>query len=158
MGIIAGFSCICTTVGLHILNLNNAWKKAIWELCKVATLCFEQILEAAAFETASVQSLISQTMQIRWARHGGLCWRSKDEPISEILLWTLTHEHTSVGQLWKSCIHQLCADTGYCLENLPRVMANRDGWWEKFKESVLSTHLDDVFIIKKHIFCISVSW
>ena len=37
----------------------------------------------------------------------------------------LQHGHTSVGQPTKTYIHQLCADTGYRLENLPRVMANR---------------------------------
>ena len=39
-----------------------------------------------------------------------------------------------------SIINSVC-----CLEDLQRVMTDRDGWWEKkSKESVLSTHDDDV--------------
>ena len=36
-------------------------------------------------------------------------------------------------------IHQLCVDTEYSLEDLPRAMADRDGWQErKSKDSMLS--------------------
>ena len=41
-------------------------------------------------------------------------------------------------------IHQLCADTGCCLEDLPSVMADRDTRQDiKSKESVLSACYDD---------------
>ena len=33
---------------------------------------------------------ITKTIQVRWTRHAGHCWRSKDELISETLLWTPT--------------------------------------------------------------------
>ena len=59
-------------------------------------------------------------------RHAGDCWGHKDELINGYLLWTPTHGHTSVGQPAKTYIHLLCVDTGYCTENLPRVMAHRD--------------------------------
>ena len=71
---------------------------------------------------------ISQTIQVRQTRHAGHCWRSRDKLISDVLLWTHTHGHTSVGRPAKTYIHQLCADTGCHLEDLPREMANRDGW------------------------------
>ena len=38
---------------------------------------------------------------------GGHCWWSKDELISNILLWTTTHGHTSVDQPAKTYIRQL---------------------------------------------------
>ena len=44
---------------------------------------------------------ISKTIEVkrtRQTRHAGLCWRSKDELISDTLLWTPTHGRTSVGQ------------------------------------------------------------
>ena len=41
---------------------------------------------------------ISKTIQIKWKRHKGHCWRSKDELISNILPWTPSHVHASVGQ------------------------------------------------------------
>ena len=69
---------------------------------------------------------ISQTIQIRWTRHAGHCWRSKAELISNGILWTPTHEHT--GQPTKTYIHQLWGDTGYRLGDLPRAMTDRDGW------------------------------
>ena len=33
---------------------------------------------------------ISKTIQVRRTRHAGHCWRSKDELISDVLLWTPT--------------------------------------------------------------------
>ena len=46
-------------------------------------------------------------IQVRWARH---CWRSKDELICDLLQWTPTNGHASVGWLAKSSIHQLSVD------------------------------------------------
>ena len=63
---------------------------------------------------------ISQTIQVRWTRHVGHCWGSKNKFISYVLQWTSTHEHTSVGQLAKTYIHQLCMDTGCCRNDLLR--------------------------------------
>ena len=34
----------------------------------------------------------------------------------------------------KTYIHQLWADSGYRLEDLPRAMIDRDGLWKKVKE------------------------
>ena len=34
---------------------------------------------------------ITKTIQVRRTRHAGHCWRSKDELISDVLLWTPTH-------------------------------------------------------------------
>ena len=31
---------------------------------------------------------ITKTIQVRWTRHAGHCWRSRDELISDILQWT----------------------------------------------------------------------
>ena len=69
----------------------------------------------------------------RWAKHAGHGWRSKDKLKSNLLQWTSTYGHTSIGQLAKICIHPLCVDTGCHLEDLPGVMANRDGWQVRVK-------------------------
>ena len=34
---------------------------------------------------------ITKTIQVRRARHAGHCWRSRDELISDVLLWTPAH-------------------------------------------------------------------
>ena len=57
--------------------------------------------------------LITQTTQIRW-RPTGCCLRSKDELITVILVWMLTHENGSVDRLVKSYGNLFCAVTWYC--------------------------------------------
>ena len=76
---------------------------------------------------------ISQIIQVRWVSHFGHCWRRKNKLISDVLRWTPTHGHTSVSQPAKTYIHQLCADIGCCLEDLPRVIDCRGGWREEVK-------------------------
>ena len=46
---------------------------------------------------------------------------------------TPIHGHTSVNGPVKSFIRHLCADTGCRLEDLPGVMADRDGRWDRVK-------------------------
>ena len=62
---------------------------------------------------------ISHASEVRRIRHSGHCWKSKDELISDILLWTPTHGCSSVGQSAKTYIYHLCMDMGCCLEDLP---------------------------------------
>ena len=41
---------------------------------------------------------ISKTMQVRRTKHAGHCWRSKDELISDVLLWTPAYGQAKVGR------------------------------------------------------------
>ena len=41
---------------------------------------------------------IRKTIQVRWTRHAGHCWRSRDEPISDVLLWTTTYCRAKAGR------------------------------------------------------------
>ena len=41
---------------------------------------------------------ITKTIQVRRTRHAGPCWRSRDEPINEVLLWTPSHGRAKTGQ------------------------------------------------------------
>ena len=41
---------------------------------------------------------ITKTIKVRWTRHAGHCWRSRDELISDVLLWTPSHERAKAGQ------------------------------------------------------------
>ena len=87
---------------------------------------------------------ISKTIQVKQTRHAGHSWRSKDEFISDVLLWTSTHGCASVGQLARTYLNQLCADTGSSLENLPGAMNDGDRWRERESgKSVLTVQLDD---------------
>ena len=55
---------------------------------------------------------ITKTIQVRWTRHAGHCWRSRDEFISDVLLWTPTYGRAKAGQPARTYMQQLCEDTG----------------------------------------------
>ena len=89
---------------------------------------------------------ISLTIQVRWTKHAGHCWRSKDQLMSGILLWTPTHRCVRVGWPAKTCIHQYCVDTRHSLEDLLGWM-DKDGWWERVRplQAVNTTWWDIYF-------------
>ena len=74
---------------------------------------------------------ISQVIRERRARFAGHCWRAKDWLISDVLLWTPKHGHTSVGRPYKTFIQQLCEDLNCQIEDLPGAMNDRDDWRER---------------------------
>ena len=77
---------------------------------------------------------ITKTIQVRRTRHAGHCWRSRDELISDVLLWTPTHDRAKAGRPARTYIQQLCEDTGCCPEDLPEAMNDRDKWRERVKD------------------------
>ena len=58
---------------------------------------------------------ITKTIKIRRTRHAGHCWRSRDELISDVLLWTSSHGRAKAGRPVRSFIQQLYADTDVAL-------------------------------------------
>ena len=84
---------------------------------------------------------ITKTIQVRRTKHAGHYWRSKDELISDVLLWNPSHGWAKVGRLARTYIQQLCADTRCRLEELPGVMDDRDG--RRDRVSVLAAWHDD---------------
>ena len=77
---------------------------------------------------------IRKTVQVRRTRHGGHCWRSRDELIRDVLLWTPTHGRAKAGRPARTYIQQLCEDTGCCPEDLPRAMNDREEWRERVRD------------------------
>ena len=71
---------------------------------------------------------ITKTIQVRQTRH---CWRSRDELISDVLLWTPTFGRAKAGRPAWTYIQQLCEDTGCSPEDLPEAMNDREKWWER---------------------------
>ena len=69
---------------------------------------------------------IMKTIQVRRTRHAGHCWRSKDDLISDVLLWTPTYGWAKAGRPAQTYIQQLCEDTGCNPEDLPEAMNNRE--------------------------------
>ena len=74
---------------------------------------------------------IMKTIQARRTRHAGPCWRSREELISDVLLWTPTHDRAKAGRTY---IQQLCEDTGCCPEYLPEAMNNRETWRARVRD------------------------
>ena len=70
------------------------------------------------------------TIIIRRTRNAGHRWRSRDEFISDVLLWTPLHGQAKAGRPARTYIQQLCADTGCSPEDLTKAMDNRKGWRE----------------------------
>ena len=62
--------------------------------------------------------LITKTIQVRWTRHAEHCWRSRDELISDVLLWSPTYGRAKAGWPARTYIQQLCEDTGCSPEDL----------------------------------------
>ena len=76
---------------------------------------------------------ITKTIQVRRTRYAGHCWRSKDELISDVLLWTPTYGCAKAGRPARTYIQQLCEDTGCNPEDLPEAMNDREKWRERVR-------------------------
>ena len=77
---------------------------------------------------------ITKTIQVRRTRHAGHCWRSRDELIRDVLLWTPTYGRAKAARPARTYIQQLCEDTGCSPEDLPEVMNDREKWRERVRD------------------------
>ena len=78
--------------------------------------------------------LITKTIPIRRNRHAGHCWISRDEFISDVLLWTPSHGRPVAGRPARTYILQLREDTGCSPEDLPEAMNDRERWRERIRD------------------------
>ena len=81
---------------------------------------------------------ITKTIQVRWTRHVGHCWRNRDELISDVLLWTPTYGQTKAGRPARTYVQQLCEDTVCSPEDLPEAMNGREKWRERVRDICVS--------------------
>ena len=77
---------------------------------------------------------ITKAIQVRRTRLEGHCWRSRDELISDVLLWTPTYGRAKTGWPARTYIQQLCEDTGCSPEDLPKAMNDKEKWRERVKD------------------------
>ena len=77
---------------------------------------------------------ITKTIQVRRTRHAGHCWRSRDELISEVPLWTPAYGRAKSGRPARTYIQQLCEETGWSPEDLPEAMNDREKWRERVRD------------------------
>ena len=77
---------------------------------------------------------IMKTIQVKRTRHAGHCWRSRNELISDVLLWTPTYGRAKAGWPARAYIQQLCEDMGCSPEDLPEAMNDREKWRERVRD------------------------
>ena len=82
---------------------------------------------------------ITKTIQVRRTRHAGHCWGSRDELISDVLLWTPTYGRVKAGRPARTYIQQLCEDTGCSPEDLPEAMNDGEKWRERVRDICASS-------------------
>ena len=106
-----------------------AGEEAGRKLHKNVESSIKQVLATTPHETPTIRTLAphhknytSSTNQTRR--------RSKDELISDVLLWTPTHGCARVGRPARTYIQQLCEDTSCNPEDLPEAMNDREKWRE----------------------------
>ena len=97
--ILAQFSYFLCTLPKKLQKLTKFW------ILIFKRYCIGYILSSKSWKQyPTKQQLYShlQTIEVKWARHAGHCWRSKDKLIGNSLLWTPTYVHTSVSQPGKT--------------------------------------------------------
>ena len=102
---------------------------------------------------------ITKTIHVRRTRHTGHCWRSKDEIISDVLLWTPANGRAKAGRPARIYIQQLCDDTGCNPEDLPEAMNDREKWRERVRVVLAARHDDDddALPIYKYLYLCGIS-
>ena len=91
---------------------------------------------------------ITKTIQVRRTRHAGHYLRTRDELISDVLLWTPSHVRAKAGRTARTYLQQLCEDMGCSPGSLPEAMNDREGWRERVRVICAdgTTTWDDDFI------------
>ena len=84
---------------------------------------------------------IMKTIQVRWTRHAGHCRRSRDELISDVLLWTPTYGWAKAERPAWTYIQQLCENMGCSPEDLNDWEKWRENWYIDSK-SLLNSYID----------------
>ena len=77
---------------------------------------------------------ISKNIQVSRTRPAGHCWRSRNELISEVFLWTPTYGREKAGRPARTYIQQLCEDIECSPEDLPVAMNDREMWRERVRD------------------------
>ena len=111
-----------------------AEEEARRQLHKNVASNIEQVLAATRHQLYGHVPPITKTLQVRRTRHAEHCWRSKEELISDVLLWTPAYGQAKAGRPAQTYIQQLCEDTGCSPEDQPKAMNDRAKWRESVRD------------------------
>ena len=110
------------------------------------TRMLQAILNKSWRQHSKKQQLYSHlppVTNIRRTRHTGHCWRSRDELVRDVLLWTPSHGREKAGWPARTNIQQLCANTGCSPEDLRKQWTIERGGERGSGISVLMVRHDD---------------
>ena len=111
-----------TAVWMHHLDANKTARKEVrWQLHK----------DASHIKLYGYLPPIKKIIQVRRTRHAGYCWRSRDELISDVLLWTPSYGREKAGRPARTYMQQLCEDTGCIPGDLTEAMNDMEKWRER---------------------------
>ena len=93
---------------------------------------------------------IMKTIKVRWTRHAGHCWRSRDELKSDVLLWNPTYGRAKAGWPARTYIQQFREDRDVALKTCQRRwMIGRSGERGSGISVLAAQHDDDDFFYSK---------
>ena len=112
-------------------NLTNKMKRSFFQAAVVSILLYGCTTWTLTKQLEKkLDGNYTRIIQVRRTRH---CWRSRDELISDILLWTPTYGWAKAGQPARTYIQQVCEDTGCSPEDLPEAINDREKWRERVR-------------------------
>ena len=127
-----------TAVWMHHLDANKtAGEEARRQLHKNVASNIKILLMAATSHKHQLYGHLppnTKTIEVRRTRHAGHCWGSRDELISDVLLWNPTYGRAKAGRPARAYIQQLCEDTGCSPEDQPEAMNDRKKWRERVRD------------------------
>ena len=123
---------ICSSLAFGLITISAGW---YW--CVYGGACYELSWSSGKNTQQNgiciAKSHLSQNPSEKDVPGLQDSWRSKQELVSDTLLWTPQHGYTSIGHPTRTYIDQLC-DYSWCLpEDLPNAMNDRTGWRARFK-------------------------
>ena len=110
-------------------------KQNVWRTSLTATTqeCCEQYWTSPGGSTpqssncTATYHLSRKLSKLEKTRYAGPCWRSRDELISDVLMWTPSQrQDDQLGLTYNSSVP--------ILEGLPEAMDDREGCWERVRE------------------------
>ena len=138
--------CVCVCVCVYLSSISSLMHISLNNI----HIILRAILNKSWRQHPTKQQLyghlppITKTIQVRRTRHAGDCWRSRDELISDVLLWTPSHGRAKAGRPARTYIQQLCEDMGCSPGDLPEAMNDGEGWRERGSGiSMLMARQDD---------------
>ena len=126
-------SCQCCCMDALLEHWLNGWKKLDGNYTRMLRAILNKSWQQHPTRRQLYGHLppVTKTIQARQTRHAGHCWRSKDEIVSDVLLWTPAYGQAKAGRPARTYIQQLCDDMGCNLKDLLEAMNDRETWRER---------------------------